>query len=104
MAESIPIACSLPLGAREDRRLTFAALAEGAEARERTGRGLRLRFREPQGFQADVADLIRQEKECCPFLDFRIQATGGELLLDIAAPAEAWPIIEDLFGASDSAP
>jgi hypothetical protein len=97
MRQPIPIACSLSAGELADRRLEFAAAAEHVVGREPTERGVRLRFRNPPGFQEELADLIRREKECCPFYDFRISTVDGEVLLEVDAPPEARPIIDQLF-------
>jgi hypothetical protein len=99
MRQPILIACSLSPGERSDRRLEFAAVAERIVGREPTERGVRVRFRDVPGFQEELADLIRREKECCPFYDFRISAVDGEVLLEVDAPPEAQPIIDQLFSA-----
>jgi MerR family copper efflux transcriptional regulator len=98
MHESIPLACSLTAGDQAGRRLEFdAILGRGLLAREMTPRGIRLRFRASPGLRQDLVDLTHREKECCPFFDFRIEANGDELLLDVSAPPEARPVIEQLF-------
>jgi MerR family transcriptional regulator, copper efflux regulator len=98
MREPIPIACSLSAEDRAGRDGEFAAiLGRGLLAREDTVSGIRLRFRRSPSLEEDLADLTRREKECCPFLDFRIEASGDELLLEVSTPPDARPIVEQLF-------
>jgi MerR family copper efflux transcriptional regulator len=101
MTELISIACSLPPVERDDRRGAWAAVAKRAVARERTEQGLRLEFREPPGFVSELARLVQQEEECCPFLHFRLDAGAKELALDVTAPPEARPIVEELLQPAD---
>jgi hypothetical protein len=42
--------------------------------------------------------LVAAEARCCPFLQFGIDVERDALELTIRAPAEARPIIDDLFG------
>jgi MerR family copper efflux transcriptional regulator len=100
MRESIPLACSLTAGDQADRRLEFGAiLRRGLLAREDTPRGIRLRFRTSPGLQQDLVDLTNREKECCSFFDFRIESFQGEIVLEVGAPPEARPIVEELFAS-----
>jgi MerR family copper efflux transcriptional regulator len=100
MRESIPLACSLSAGDQAGRRLEFGAILDrGLLARERTARGIRLRFRASPGLQQDLVELTNREKECCPFFDFRIESLEGEIVLEVGAPPEARPIVEHLFAS-----
>jgi hypothetical protein len=101
VTEPISIACSLPPVERDDRREAWAAVAKRAVARERTEHALRLEFREPPNFEAELARLVQQEKECCPFLHFRIDAGAKALALAVTAPPEARPIVEELLQPAD---
>ena len=71
---------------------TFEALIEGARRDDR----LELRFR-PEA-AADVRDLVRAERECCPFLSFEVEPSGEEVRLAVTGPAEAVPILDALLG------
>jgi hypothetical protein len=63
----------------EYRRL-FAAHLIG---RERTGTGIRFRFRTGPGVEDWVRDLARREKACCAFFDFTSgTSTAGEIWWD----------------------
>jgi hypothetical protein len=61
-------------------RLFTQALA----GRERTDEGVRLRFRADEGLEAWLRDLAAREKACCPFYDFAVSTTGGEVWWDIS--------------------
>jgi hypothetical protein len=98
MREPIPIACSLSAEDRAGRNGEFAAiLGRGLLAREDTPIGIRLRFRRSPGLEQDLTDLTRREKECCPFFDFRIETSGDQVLLEVGAPPDARPIVDQLF-------
>jgi hypothetical protein len=100
--EPIPLACSLPAGELADRRLEFADASAKILSREPTERGLLLRFRDAPGFQQQLADLIRRERECCPFFEFRMEAADEQILLEVGAPPEARPLVEGLFSMDAS--
>ena len=46
--------------------------------------GVRLRFRADEGIEAWVRDLAVREKACCPFYNFAVSATGGEVCWEIS--------------------
>jgi hypothetical protein len=93
----IPIACSLSAQDQVQRAGEFAAVAANVIGREPTAEGVRLRFPAEPGFAEQLTDLTRREQECCPFFDFRIATVDGEIVLDVAGPPEARPIVERLF-------
>ena len=69
----------------EERMAEYARLFTRAlVGRERTGRGVRLRFRADDGIEAWVADLAVREKACCPFYDFAVTATDAAVIWDIS--------------------
>jgi hypothetical protein len=103
MREPIPIACSLSAEDQADRSGEFAAIFDRALiGREATPGGVRLRLRPSPGLRDDLADLVRRERECCPFFDFRMEDRPGELLLEIDAPPEAMPIVDQLFPVGEA--
>jgi hypothetical protein len=61
-------------------RLFTRALA----GRERTEARVRLRFRADEGVEAWVRDLAAREKACCPFYDFMVGTTAGQVWWDIS--------------------
>lgn len=100
MAEPVqlPIACTLSGASLAERaawlrRLGDAALIEGA----RRGDRLELRFR-PEAAD-DLRELVRAERECCPFLSFERCERDGELRLTVAGSAEAGPVLDDMLVA-----
>ena len=98
MRQPIPSACSLSSGQREDRELEFRDLAASALlASERTPAGIRLRFDPAPAVRARVMELVRKEKECCPFFDFRLEASLAEFSLQVSAPPEAEPMLDELL-------
>jgi hypothetical protein len=83
----IPIACDLTDApdTAEERMAEYARLfARSLTGRERTGRGVQLRFRADDGVAAWVRDLAAREKACCPFYDFAVAATDSEVRWDIS--------------------
>jgi hypothetical protein len=52
--------------------------------RERADAGVRLRFRADEGVEAWVRDLAAREKACCPFYDFAVGTTDGQVWWDIS--------------------
>jgi hypothetical protein len=83
-----PIACDLTdaPNTAEERMAEYDRLFTQALAgRERTGEGVRLRFRAGEGVEAWVRDLAAREKACCPFYDFAVSVTAdGEVRWDIS--------------------
>jgi hypothetical protein len=52
--------------------------------RERTGEGIRFRFRAGPGLEDWVRDLAAREKACCAFFSFDITAHGDEVWMDVS--------------------
>jgi hypothetical protein len=50
--------------------------------RERTGEGIRFRFRDAPGLEDRVRDLAAREKACCAFFTFAITVHGDEIWWD----------------------
>lgn len=99
-----PIACTLTPGARTERLAAIDALAADAlVARERTADGLRVRLRATAETERRARDLIAAEAECCAFLTFSLDRAGDELVLSVAGPPEAGPVL-DRFFATGAAP
>ena len=99
------IACTLSpadMAARgeELREIARAALV----GRERYAGGVRLVYRNSEAIEAALRDLIRRERECCPFLDFTLDSRAERLALDIAAPSEAEEVLDAIFERSEPAP
>ena len=68
-----------------ERRAAYRALFERALlGRARTADSVTLRFR---GERPAVEELARREAACCPFLDYRVEAVGDEVVWTISTTA-----------------
>ena len=95
---SEPIACTLSAGGQAVRREEAATLMRRAlVGREPIEGGVRLRFRGES--EQELRELLRRERECCPFFGFSLAAGGPELVLEATAPPEARELLDELFAA-----
>jgi hypothetical protein len=86
---SKPAACSLSPGESSQRAHEFRALAQRAlVSRERRDGAVVLTFRTEPGVREAAEDLARRERECCPFLDFRVEERDSHVALAIGAAPE----------------
>jgi hypothetical protein len=93
-----PIACTLTPGEYRGRTSELAALASRAlRSREQTPDGERLYFTDSDDTERELRALIAAESSCCAFLRMDLQCAEDGLVLDIAGPHEARPIIAALF-------
>ena len=90
-----PIACTLTPGQREAREPQLAALRRALRSRDATPGGLRLTF-DPVA-EAELRAFTAAEAVCCPFLTLDLAAADDAVVLDVSGPAEARPIIDELF-------
>ena len=94
----LPIACTLtPDGMTARLALIDALAADGLIDRTPTDAGLRVRLRDTPEVEQRTRELVAAESKCCAFLDFTLDREGGELVLDIAGPEDARPVIEMFF-------
>lgn len=100
MSTEIPIACSLNAGELTHR---FAEISNlGREAlldAEPTELGATLRFTPEPGVQARLARIVAAESECCGFLTMAVRSESDAVVLTIAAPEGAEPVVRDLLDA-----
>ena len=105
-ATTTPIVCDLtsapdtgPERLKEYQRLFTQALV----GRERTGDGIRLRFRAGHGVEAWIRDLAAREKACCPFFDFTITTDGDEVRWDATVVDDdlARAILDEFYALAD---
>lgn len=95
-----PIACSLTPSESRDRTAGLSTLAGRAlRSREPTERGERLTFDAGEEIARDLDAAIAAEASCCPFLAMDLTHEDDRLVLDIAGPQDARPIIAELFSA-----
>jgi hypothetical protein len=93
-----PIACTLSPGQYRQRTGHLADLAARALlARQPTTEGERLVFADDAETERELRAAVAAEARCCAFLRLDLQRTEAGLVLDIAGPAEARPIIAELF-------
>jgi hypothetical protein len=90
----LPIACTLTPGEAVERLAEWRELAGSLLERKSTEGGARLVFRASAGPQLEK--LVAAERECCPFLEFKIQPSGATFELEVTGPQEARPTIERL--------
>ena len=99
---STPVACDMS-NARdtpEERLAEYRQLfATALTTRERTGLGIRFRFRADPGVEEWVRDLAAREKACCPFFGFAVAVEGDEVRWDAAVPDTdaAKAVLEDFY-------
>ena len=93
----MPIACTLSPD-RLPERLAFieALAADGLLERTPTPGGVRIHLRDAPDIERRARELIAAEADCCAFLTFTLRRDQGALVLDVAGPPEARPVI-DLF-------
>jgi hypothetical protein len=99
----LPIACTLtPDDMTARLALIDALVADGLLDRTPTDTGLRVRLRDTPEIEQRTRALVAAEAACCAFLHFDLGRENGVLVLDIAGPADARPVI-DLFFAREPA-
>jgi hypothetical protein len=84
-----PIACTLsPQQLTAERETLLLGLADHAVQRLPLPQGMRLRFSATAERMRQIDAVVRRERECCPFLEFRVGlALGGtSLTLDVTGP------------------
>ena len=93
-----PIACTLTADQLRGRVHDLAAEAARAlRSRERTAGCERLTFAATAATEAELRAVIAAEASCCAFLRMDLRRTEDGLVLDVAGPDEARPIIAKLF-------
>jgi hypothetical protein len=93
-----PVACTLSGPQMSDRLVKFRELAaRSLLGRTRAEGWVRLDFERSEATEAQVNDLIRREKECCPFLEFQIDDVAGRLSVTIVSPPEGQAVLDALY-------
>jgi hypothetical protein len=103
MTTSLPIACTLSaeqLAAGRDTLLV--GLADHAIERTPLPSGLRFRFRATAERMRQIDAVVRRERQCCPFLEFRVGLSlgGSSLTLDVWGPEGTTSLLADLLDRS----
>jgi len=97
--ESQPIACSLSAADAGTRQAEWDALVERAVVtRSQVTGGMRVTLAPRPGVREELERLVAAERECCPFLDLRVDdSEDGALALTVTAPPDAAAVIEALL-------
>lgn len=97
-ATDVPIACTLTPGAYQDRTAELSGLAGRAlRSRDQTAEGERLVFTDSPDTERELRAAIAAESGCCAFLRMDLTRADDGLVLDIAGPQDARPVIAELF-------
>jgi hypothetical protein len=100
----LPIACTLtPDGMTTRLGLIDALAADGLLDRTPTPTGLRVRLRDTPEIEQRTRELVAAESKCCAFLDFTLGRDAGGLVLEIAGPEDARPVIDTFFAPEAAA-
>jgi hypothetical protein len=85
-----PIACSLDAANLERRLAEIKVLGHDSLLSHREeGHSYVLHFEGDSRTRKRLEAILAAERECCPFLDLDLRQVGDQLVLSIAAPAEA---------------
>ena len=82
--------------------LIDALAADGLLDRTTTDAGVRVRLLDRPDMEQRTRELVAAESKSCAFLDFELGRENGYLVLDIAGPEDARPVI-DMFFAPEAA-
>jgi hypothetical protein len=104
-----PIACDMSTAEDTpgERLAEYGRLFERALLRrERRPGALVFAFRADAGMREAVDDLARREAACCPFLDYRVETAGDEVIWTLTNPAagDRRASVEAVLDAFDELP
>ena len=106
MPTALPIACSLSAGQlAAQRESLLLGLADHAVQRTALPSGMRLHFPATAARMRHIDAVVRRERECCPFLEFRIGLGlgGTALTLDVTGPEGTAGLLVELLDRSIAA-
>jgi hypothetical protein len=97
----LPIACTLTSAELQKRRQTVLQKMRSAvvEARELQD-GYAYCFPSENQQLSEIASMIELERQCCPFLRFRltVEPNGGPVWLELTGPAGTKQFLAEIFG------
>jgi hypothetical protein len=109
----VPIACDMSTAedTPDERLAEYGRLFERALVRRERGQdAVVFVFRAEPEVSETVESLARREAACCPFLEFRVEAVGGEVVYEMSRPAasgeqpaEVDAILDALYALPDHA-
>src|SRR5215212_4416436 len=100
MPTTLPIACTLSADALHAQRDTLLlGLADHAVQRTPLPSGMRLSFTPTAERMRQIDAVVRRERECCPFLEFRVGLALGDrsLTLDVTGPEGTSTLLAELL-------
>ena len=100
-----PVACSLTaadLAAQASRWVRLAARAKTGRAE--TAHGIRISFRPGPGAEKELRSLAAVERECCPWAAWTVEASAGQLLLDVRSAGDGIAALHGMFTGLPAAP
>jgi hypothetical protein len=92
-----PIACTIGADEVAPRLALIERLREQLGRIERTDHGMMLHFPISAAVEADVRRFAADEKQCCQFWGFAVDAAEHELTLRWDAPPAADEIVDQLY-------
>jgi hypothetical protein len=93
-----PIACTLSAADYAARAQDTGELAARAlRSCQPISDGTRLIFDADPQTERDLRQVIAAEAQCCAFLRMELRTEADTLVLDVTGPADAQPIIAELF-------
>ena len=96
MPKHTPVACTLT-GTEYEARLSWIEHLNATALRDYRRDGLRIELSYDPSAAAQVRELVRREKKCCPFLDFATQDGKDAVIIVIEAPHDAGAATDALF-------
>ena len=92
-----PIVCTIGSEEIPDRIALVERMRERLAGIERSEHGLLLRFEPDDEVEADLQRFAVDEKRCCQFWGFAVEATGVDLALRWDGPPDAGELLDRLM-------
>jgi hypothetical protein len=100
-----PVACSLSLAGLAEHAGRWERLAARALAgHAMTVGGVRLSFRPEPGAETELRALVAVETGCCPWATWSIEASAGQLVLDVRSAGDGIAALHSMFTGLGQAP
>jgi len=99
-SSNLPVACSLTGPEFQERRSrVLLRVSESVLEVKELGDGYAYRFPGDEIWITELADLIKFERQCCPFLQFkiRIEPGTGPIWLELSGPEGTKDFLNTIF-------
>lgn len=96
----LPIACTLNADQLQERRQVIMGMLRSMQViAVELDSGYAFTFPASSGTLPRIAELVEMERQCCPFLTFKIvaEADAGGIRLEVTGPGEAKKVIAEYF-------